>query len=98
MPFQEVHVLTGTILKGALQLKVSLSVPNANFVVHACSSHQLAIMIELNELHSLSMPRKFLMLDSTDLDKSALFLHFLCLLLHLLLDDPPYKCLIVTVS
>lgn len=60
MPIKEIQVLRRAILKSTLQGKVSLSVPNADLIVHASCCHQLAIMVELYELHSLRMPRQAL--------------------------------------
>ena len=60
MPIEDVQVLRRAILKSTLQGEVSLSVPYADLIVHTSCCHQLAIMVELDELHSLRMPRQAL--------------------------------------
>ena len=57
VPFKEIEVLRRAIFKSTLQGKVSLSVPYADLVVHSSRCHQLAIVVELDELHSFRMPR-----------------------------------------
>ena len=56
MPIKEIQVLRRAILKSTLQGKISLSVPYADLIVHTSCCHQLAIVVELDELHSLRMP------------------------------------------
>ena len=55
VPLHKVQVISRSILQGALELEVILCVPHSDLVVHTGSRHQLAVVIELNELHGLSM-------------------------------------------
>jgi hypothetical protein len=73
MPLKEVEIVTGPILKRGLQLKVIVHIEYPDLVVHATSGHELAIVVELDELNSLRVLRENLMHDSLEVRGSPSF-------------------------
>ena len=102
MPFEEVQVLRWAILKSTLQGEVSLSVPYADLIVHASRGHQLAIVVELDEFHSLRMTRQAFVKHGLKFHLG--WLHIFALLDFFLpyrlivLNDFPNEGLVFTVS
>ena len=101
MPIEEIQVLRRAILKSTLKNEVSLSVPYADLIVHASCGHQLAIVVELDEFHSLRMPWQALMQHALEfhlwwLLSFALFDLFLPYRL-IVLDDLPNQGFVLTV-
>jgi hypothetical protein len=87
MPLQEVQVLTRTILESALEVK-GVCVPDADLIVHASCRKVLAIVIELDELHRLSMSWQVLVMHRLEPGgRCSFLLLFTCFLLHHAPDD-----------
>ncbi len=101
MPFEEVQVLRWAILKSTLEREVSLSVPYADLIVHASRGHQLAIVVELDEFHSLCMPRQAFVKHALEFHLRLLHIFaFLDLFLPcglIFLDDLPNEGLVLAV-